>query len=127
MKTVYTIILMFLFFSCDKKNNEFIKVIKVDTSLNKNCSLFKNINSDTLKFLRKIEIIENTLNDTIILGIGILPPNYLGEFEYTQFEDKDDVTLDLRYINPPANRICIQSYNQKKSIGILKLRLKIQY
>lgn len=124
-KVLFIITIVFLFNSCSKNKGEFTEVIKVDNATFKKCYFFKNKNSDTLKFVRNIQILENTLNDTILLGNAILYPKYLGEFEYTQLEDKDDIILDLRYRNPPGDRICINSYKEKKSEGVLKIRLKI--
>ncbi len=80
-------------------------------------------NLGTLKFERKIKIIKNTLTDTIVVGQGVLPSGQLGKHGYTKLGNRNDISLDLDYSNPPADRICIRSYKGKKSHGVLELEL----
>lgn len=127
MKNVFIIIsIILLSISCDESKTEYIEVVKIDSLISKKCFFFESKNSDTLKFVRNIEILENTIDDTLLLGNAILAPRYLGEFEYIQFEDKDDIILDLQYTNPPSDRICIHPYNDKTPEGVLKFKLKSQ-
>ena len=84
---------------------------------------FKNTSRDTLKFKRRVEIIKNEISDTIIFGNSILKPNYTGFFEYTKFKDKSNIDLNLKYDNPPADRICVSSFNNKMSKGTLVIEL----
>lgn len=126
MRNSFMIIVFVLaFISCNQKKNKIIESFNVDSSLSKDCHFFKDKYSDTLKFSRKIIILENTINDTILLGNSILPPNLTGEFEYTQLKARKDIHLDLRYKNPPADRICINNYKEKNSKGHLKFQLEM--
>ncbi len=106
-------------------NNIVVKTISIDIPLNEKCYFFIDANLDTMKFQRIIKITKNTITDTIILGQGVLRPNFIGNIKYTKLENRNDISLDLDYSNPPADRICIKSYKSKKSQGILELELLI--
>lgn len=126
-----TLLLLFSFLiitSCSqlKKEQKIVKELNVNTEKNLEFVAYFYEKSDTIKFNRNIKIIENTLNDTIIFGHSLLAPEFLGQIEYTKFKNKNDITLDLRYANPPADRICISKYKEKKARGILKIELIIE-
>ena len=83
--------------------------------------MYKNKKKDTLRFERTVKIIENTLSDTIVFAGGILSPKYVGNLDHTQIKDRKDILLDLRYLNPPADRIWISRYKNRIAKGILKV------
>ena len=125
IKRLKNIIIFSIFLLLLNCSNKLIIIEEIDIKINNNEKYyhFKNDLEDTIKFERKIKILQNTISDTIILGQSILKPGYTGFFEYTKLKDRNDISLDLRYENPPADRIYIKSYNNKKSNGILVIEL----
>jgi hypothetical protein len=76
---------------------------------------------------RKIEIIENTLDDTTILGLGVLPPGYTGEFIYVQFGTATDAAMypgTPEELMPETNMFCINLYQKRPAAGYVVIRYK---
>lgn len=121
-KIIVLSILCICLWSCIN-NNSIVKNLNVDVPLNEKCFFFIDDNLDTLRFEREIKITKNTITDTIIFGQGVLPPKFIGDIGYTKLGNRIDKSLDLDYENPPATRICINSYKGKKSQGVLVLEL----
>jgi hypothetical protein len=76
---------------------------------------------------RKLNILENTLTDTILLGFTIVAPNYTGEVIYLQ---KDTVTSNSFYQSsgddenlPKTKSLCIHLYQKKAANG----KIRVQY
>lgn len=99
------------------------KQIKVNTGNGEQCFYFSTTNLDTLKFNRHIQILKNTLNDTILFGYGILAPGQVGNVGYTRLGNRNDAALNLNYKNPKTDRICISPYKKKEVKGILLIKL----
>ena len=117
---------LLLLISCNK-NTIVTKTINVEieSETKEKCFFLKENKLDTLKFNRYLKIIKNTLTDTIVIGQGLLTPKYLGVIAYTKLGNRDDVMLDVEYENPQADRICISSYKNKKSSGVLIFQLEL--
>jgi len=114
--------MIYILTSC-KYNKQVKKEIYIDIHSKEECYSFINNSSDSLRFNRTLIIVKNTLSDTIIFGQSILIPKQLGEFNYTKFNNRNDLSLDLDYNNPLTNRICFSPFKRKKSKGMLILRL----
>ena len=72
-----------------------------------------------------MEIIENTLDDSALLGFGIIAPDYLGSFNYLQ---KDSVLIYPEMPEsywPKTNTICVHQYKEKPVQG--KVVIKYYY
>ncbi|MHB1107104.1 MAG: hypothetical protein ACYCZ2_12140 [Lutibacter sp.] len=99
------------------------KVINININTNEKCYYFIDNKIDTITFHRNLIIVENTLNDTVIIGQSILAPKQIGKFEYSKLGNKNDISLNIDYDNPPTNRICVYPFKGKKSFGKIKLKL----
>lgn len=124
IKLTYNFLFICIILGCSKDlNKSKIVEIEIYSKSNDSCYLFITKELDTLKFERKIKILENNISDTLIFGDGVLPPNRIGCFNYTKLKNRTDISLDLDYKNPPADRLCFHSYKNKNSEGILKIEL----
>ena len=121
MNTISKFFILFLLItSC---NNYIIKK-KIEVNSDADCFNFINAEGDTLYINRKnIEVIENTINDTILIGYTILPPGKLGKIKYSKTED--NLSLNLKYKNPPTKEICYSYYRNKPAKGALILKLTV--
>ena len=78
-----------------------------------------------LEINRKLEILENTLSDTILLGTSVLPVGYKGTLEYRRVSDTinspyaPDIDVSLL---PKAKTICVNLYQRRPVQGILKIK-----
>lgn len=128
MRTYFFCIFVFLelsFFQDCHQEKTIVKKINIDTAVHKECYFFTDSDNDTLKFDRHLKILENTLTDSIVLGHSVLSPHYTGVIEYTMLDNRNDISLDLRYHNPPADRICILPHKEKESRGTLTIEVVI--
>lgn len=119
-KVILLIGVSLFFASCSKPVE---KVININIDTNEKCYYFINSKMDTIIFDRNLIIVENTLNDTIVIGQNILVPKQIGEFEYSKLDNRNDISLNIDYDNPPTDRICVYPFKEKKSFGMIKLKL----
>jgi hypothetical protein len=89
------------------------------------CFTLLDVNGKSIDATRKMEIIENTLDDSALLGFSVISPDYLGSFNYLQ-KDSSLIYPEMpeRYW-PKTNTICVHQYNKKPVQG--KLVIKYYY
>lgn len=110
---------------------------------NDTCLIIKSSTGDSLSFYREFDIIENTFEDTIVIGYGVIPPRFTGHnLFYSQVGNnkKEFASLpyDVDYIRYLRNSnssvytsksICIFRHSENKTEDdgnkILKLRVKL--
>gem|GEM_PF-4796997 len=76
---------------------------------------------------RHIEIIENTLQDTVVLGFAVLPPKYVGNFNYLRSDERVDAAIypeTPEHLMPKTKMICINLYARRKNKGHLVIKFK---
>ena len=82
-------------------------------------------NSQSLEVNRGIEIIKNTLTDTVLLGLAVVPAGYIGEFRYLRVSDSVvapfDPNLDISIL-PKTKTICINLYQRRAAQGELIIK-----
>jgi hypothetical protein len=133
-----TISLMAIYVQCKHARRPVVKLHEVIVE-------FSNVYNDTcieslpgmdsLKIYRQIEILENTLSDTISIGYGVIRPGQKGKFiSHQLFKGNEsgvyDNPLDPVNINNPtsyAKVMCASALFGKKMAvrGNIKLRLRI--
>jgi len=119
MKKIPIFLLVALILSC-KSNPKTSNVFKIEGSKD-SCYKF----TDSVK--RQVEIIENTLQDTVLLGFTVVPPKYVGNFNYLGIDGRNDAVIypeTPEQLMPKTTMICINLYKQRKVKGYLILKVK---
>ncbi len=76
---------------------------------------------------REIEIVENTLTDTIGLGYSILAPEKLGTFIYRRAHKGNDGLLYLEMSQskwPKTPKFCFDEYKKRKAKGYIIIKYR---
>ena len=114
---LYLLCAISMFLSCRDSDREGVqKTFNIDIgNMNgKNIEVCVPISKENYDsaFQRKIKIIENSISDTIILGFGVVPPNYIGTFYYSKHKDEEGKSVALYEAeqNPPIKEICYSKY-----------------
>ena len=102
---------------CNKqqKNSVEIDFSRLDT-----CFALIDGQDNKILAARELEIVENSLTDSIAIGFGVLPPNYLGKIFYSQ---EGNVMLYRGDKNSRTDSLCFNYYNGRRSRG----KIKIEY
>ncbi len=106
------IFLLFLMVSCKSKSKT-DKIFQIEV-IKDSCYYLM----DSAK--RKVEIIENTLEDTILFGFAILPPGYIGQFEYLRSDESNDAMIYAETPKknwPKTKMFCVNLYQKKPNKG----------
>lgn len=113
-----------LFAGCTKSKKT-ITINASDLKFESNCIQLSNDNGKSVMAFREMEVVENTLSDTVVIGWGVLAPgdkgrhNYLRPGEYA--ENQEDV-----YNLPKTPEICIGHFLKRvPSSG--KVIIRYQY
>ena len=73
---------------------------------------------------RKLEIVENTFLDTVVLGYAVLYPGYTGEFDYLREDSGVIYTKGVPEDEwPTARSFCLNLYQGRTTQG----RITIKY
>lgn len=121
---VISIIAAISIYGCKTRKNE---TLTATINITNPDTCFDLSAGDSVLFRRDIEILENTLSDTIGLGFGVVAPNRLGKMIYMQ-----NGVNDVVYYEPalgthnlsPINSVCFQPYRNKKAESYLKIKFQ---
>jgi hypothetical protein len=113
---------------CCKTKSQSTGLLQLDVEMD-SCYLLKSFDGvKDLRISRDIEIVENTISDTCILGASIITPKQIGKIKYLQIDRRTDAVLDPDSDlsnQPKTSMLCIHSYLKKKVTG--KLLIKYSY
>jgi hypothetical protein len=75
---------------------------------------------------RRLDIVSNSLTDTVVFGTSILPPRYVGEFWYLQIDNRRDISEypgnDINVMSR-TKMLCIHPTPYTRARGRLKVRV----
>lgn len=120
-------IFLFVFCSCGNSSHRkfsktfFVNTDEIGIGETEICADITKNGKSQYNFDREINIIENRLTDTIVVGLSVVPPNYVGKLFYGRFEEEDGeiVALYQKSKNPPIKKICFSKYLNTTSKGVL--------
>ena len=123
IRLISCLMLAALFAGCTKSEKT-ITINASDFKLESNCIQFFNGNGKSVIAFRELEILENTLSDTVVIGWGVLPQGYKGRHNYLlpgeYTEDQEDVN-NL----PKIPEICISRFHKRApSYGKVIIRFR---
>ena len=84
---------------------------------------------DSVLYRRDIEILENTLSDTIGLGFAVVYPRETGKHPYLRGGRELFYVIDSSQVKdlPPIRTICFDAYLKRPVHGTITLRFKRHY
>lgn len=109
------------------KKHFFVNTDQIGIEEMEMCSDINRNGKSQYSFDREINIIENRLTDTIVIGLSVVPPSYVGKLFYSRFEEDDGklVALYQKSKNPPIKEVCFSKYRNTTSKGILIMEFTI--
>ena len=119
MKQILTVLFAIVIFSCNQDSRT-QNILKIEGN-NDTCYTL----TDSVK--RQVDIIENTLEDTILLGFGVVPPKYIGKFNYLGVDGKTDALIYPQTpteLMPKIATICVNLYEKRRAKGFVVLKFK---
>ena len=120
MKLILALLVCFTIFSCGSNSQP--PGALVVFGLKDSCyNLQDSVMHKPIAASRELEIIQNTLEDTVVLGFAIVAPGYTGKFRYLGGYDPDISDEQL----PKLSKICVGLYQRRPSKG--KLIIKYLY
>jgi hypothetical protein len=123
--SVILIIVVVAIFGCKHKN----EMLTITINISNPDTCFELSAGDSVLYRRDIEILENTLSDTIGLGFAVVYPRETGKHPYLR--DGNEllylVTPSDIEDQPPIRTICFDAHQKKPAHGTITLRLKRHY
>lgn len=118
------IIVVIVIFGCKHKN----ETLTVTINISNPDTCFELSADDSVLFRRDIEVLENTLSDTIGLG-GVLYPGQTGKRPYLKKGDEYLYVVTPEEVEDlsPIRTICFNAYLKRPVHGRLRLRFKRHY
>jgi len=127
MKLTINLLTCIVILSCNSNSQK--SGIIVVSALKDSCyNLQDTITKKPIEAFRELEIIQNTLDDTIGLGFAILQPGYSGKFRYLRGNENQNGAYDPEISDeylPKTKTICVDLYQRRPAKG--KLVIKYSY
>ena len=126
MKLIIVFIPLLIFLPCKSNSPEPQKgtaTIKI-SGIKDSCYYLGN-SGKPIEAFRKVEILENTMTDTIVLGYAVVYPGYVGEFPYLRMDGRVDAAIDPETPEkfwPKTKMFCVNLYQRKVVQGELTIK-----
>ena len=118
MKAIISVLVLICIMSCQTKGQT--TTIRLEAQ-HDSCYILKDSAS------RIVEILENTLSDTVIFGASVVYPKYTGIYKYLRLDKRVDFLFDPqtpeKYL-PKTKLLCLSLYQNRRANGYLLIRLK---
>ncbi len=138
VKLIYIFALIIVLSSCEDGGNRNGSKVKDKKNLRSElfeiefhgvdtCTVLRS--DDTLiSAFREIEIIKNSMSDTVVFGTSLLLPQYTGEFLYLQIDNRRDITeypeTGIMFMSR-TSMLCIHPTPFTKANG--RIQVKVYY